>query len=46
MLIKYCREHLSGVSWPKSIDVVEALPRHANGKLLKRALKAPYWPAG
>jgi len=24
--------------------VVEALPRHANGKLMKRLLRDRYWP--
>lgn len=28
---------------PRSIDVVDELPRQANGKLVKRTLKEPYW---
>lgn len=28
---------------PRSIDVVAELPRQANGKLVKRTLKDPYW---
>ena len=40
-------EDLSGrlakFKMPRSIDVVEALPRQANGKLMKRTLKDPYW---
>ncbi|GLB63600.1 putative acyl-CoA ligase [Dietzia sp. NCCP-2495] len=28
---------------PRTIDVVDALPRQANGKLVKRTLKEPYW---
>ncbi len=28
---------------PKSIDFIEALPRHATGKLYKRLLKDQYW---
>ncbi len=42
-LIAYCREHLSPVKCPKSIDFVDALPRQATGKLYKRILRDPYW---
>ena len=28
---------------PRSIDFTEALPREANGKLIKRKLRDPYW---
>lgn len=28
---------------PRTLDIVDALPREANGKLIKRKLKAPYW---
>jgi acyl-coenzyme A synthetase/AMP-(fatty) acid ligase len=28
---------------PKSVDFVEALPRNASGKVLKRELREPYW---
>lgn len=34
---------LAGFKHPRSIDIVDALPREANGKLIKRKLKAPYW---
>jgi long-chain acyl-CoA synthetase len=43
-LIAYCRAHLSAVKCPRSIDFVEALPRHENGKLYKRKLREAYWP--
>ena len=42
-LIAYCREHLSPIKCPKSIDFIEVLPRHATGKLYKRLLKDQYW---
>ena len=42
-LIAYCKTNLSSLKCPKSIDVIDQLPRHANGKLLKRMLRDPYW---
>jgi acyl-CoA synthetase (AMP-forming)/AMP-acid ligase II len=42
-LITYCRERLSPIKCPKSIDFIEALPRHATGKLYKRLLRDQYW---
>lgn len=42
-LIAYCRERLSSLKCPKSIDIAQRLPRHANGKLLKREIRATYW---
>lgn len=43
-LMAHCRAHLSALKCPKSIDITEALPRHANGKLLKRQIRDRYWP--
>ncbi|MCK5574258.1 MAG: fatty acid--CoA ligase, partial [Sphingomonadales bacterium] len=42
-LIAFCRDGLAGYKCPKSIDFVEALPRNASGKILKKELRAPYW---
>ena len=42
-LIQFCRAKLSAIKCPRSVDIVEALPRHANGKLLKRHLRDQYW---
>lgn len=41
-LIAYARERIAGYKCPKSVDFVEALPRNATGKLLKRELRKPY----
>jgi acyl-CoA synthetase (AMP-forming)/AMP-acid ligase II len=42
-LIAHCREHLAHYKCPRSVDVLEALPRNPTGKILKRALREPYW---
>jgi len=42
-LIAHCRERIAGYKTPKSIDVVELLPRNPSGKVLRRELRAPYW---
>lgn len=42
-LIGYARTRLGGFKLPKSVDFVEALPRTPSGKILKRALREPYW---
>jgi len=42
-LIAFCREHLARFKCPRSVDVLEALPRNPTGKILKRDLRKPYW---
>ena len=42
-LIAFCREHLSPIKCPRSIDFEEELPRHPTGKLYKRVLRDRYW---
>ena len=42
-LIAYCREQLSPIKCPKSVDFEAELPRHPTGKLYKRLLKDRYW---
>jgi acyl-CoA synthetase (AMP-forming)/AMP-acid ligase II len=43
-LIAYCRERLSPLKCPRSIDFEAELPRTPTGKLLKRHLRDRYWP--
>ena len=40
---QHVREHLAGYKVPRTVDVVDALPRTPTGKLLKRQLRDPYW---
>lgn len=42
-LLAYCREHLASYKCPKSVDVLDELPRNPTGKILKKDLRAPYW---
>jgi acyl-CoA synthetase (AMP-forming)/AMP-acid ligase II len=42
-LIQWCRERLSHVKCPRSVDFEAELPRHPTGKLYKRLLKDRYW---
>jgi acyl-CoA synthetase (AMP-forming)/AMP-acid ligase II len=42
-LIGHCRDRLAHYKCPTSVEVREALPRTATGKLQKFKLRAPYW---
>jgi len=38
----FCKKHVAGYKTPKSIDFVDALPKNAAGKILKRELRDKY----
>ena len=40
----FCRNHLSPIKCPRSIDFEAELPRTPTGKLVKRHLRDRYWP--
>ncbi len=42
-IVTHCREHLAGYKCPRSFEVLPDLPRSEAGKLLKRALRDPWW---
>ena len=42
-LIAFAREHLAAFKCPKSVDVLDELPRNPTGKVLKKDLRKPYW---
>jgi acyl-CoA synthetase (AMP-forming)/AMP-acid ligase II len=42
-VIQFCRDRLGGFQCPRGVTFVEALPRTATGKVLKRALRETYW---
>jgi len=43
VLIAHSRTQLGGMKTPKQIDFIDALPRSAVGKILKREIRARYW---
>ncbi len=43
-LVAYCKERISPIKCPKSIDFSNDMPRTETGKLLKRLVKQRYWP--
>jgi fatty-acyl-CoA synthase len=42
-IIAWARERIAGFKVPKSVDIVDELPRNPTGKILRRSLRAPYW---
>jgi long-chain acyl-CoA synthetase len=42
-LIALCRKNLAGYKCPKSVEFVDALPKNAAGKIMKRELREKYW---
>ena len=43
-LILFCRQRLSPIKCPRSVDFEPELPRTPTGKLVKRHLRERYWP--
>jgi fatty-acyl-CoA synthase/long-chain acyl-CoA synthetase len=41
----FARDHLASYKVPRSVAFATELPRTGSGKLIKRQLRAPYWPA-
>jgi long-chain acyl-CoA synthetase len=42
-ILAFARSRIAAFKIPKSIDFVDALPRNAAGKVMRRQLKEPYW---
>ncbi len=42
-LIAFCRGRLAPFKIPRSIDIVESLPRTGSGKIDKKSLREPFW---
>ena len=42
-IFTWARERIAGFKTPRSVDIIDALPRNASGKILRKDLRAPYW---
>jgi acyl-CoA synthetase (AMP-forming)/AMP-acid ligase II len=42
-LLAYLRPKLGGIKTPKRVVFVDSLPRSANGKVLKKDIREPFW---
>jgi len=42
-LVSWARERLAGFKCPTGVTVVSELPRNATGKVLRAALREPFW---
>jgi long-chain acyl-CoA synthetase len=42
-IIAFARSRIANFKVPKSVDFIEALPRNASGKILRRELREPFW---
>lgn len=42
-LITHCKSLIAGYKCPRSVEFVDSLPLSGAGKVLKTALRAPYW---
>ncbi len=42
-IISWARQKIAGYKVPKSVDFIDALPRNATNKVLRRVLREPYW---
>ena len=42
-IIAWTRARIANFKAPKSVDFVDAIPRNATGKILRRELREPYW---
>lgn len=43
-IIETARRHLASYQKPRSVEFVQSLPKAPTGKILKRELRARYWP--
>ena len=42
-LVAFAREMLAGYKVPRSVELVQEIPKTGTGKILKRVLREPYW---
>ena len=44
-LVAHCESRLARFKTPRSVELVDVLPRNASGKVLKQVLREPHWTA-
>ena len=42
-VMEFCEQRLAKFKCPRSVDIIDALPRNPTGKILKKDLRAPFW---
>ena len=42
-IISFCKQHIAHYKAPKSVELVESLPKNPQGKILKREIRSKYW---
>jgi acyl-CoA synthetase (AMP-forming)/AMP-acid ligase II len=42
-IMALCTQHIASYKKPRSVDIVDELPKNFQGKILKRALRERYW---
>lgn len=42
-LIAHCRRYLADYKSPRSVEIVTALPKNANGKIARKEVRQPFW---
>jgi acyl-CoA synthetase (AMP-forming)/AMP-acid ligase II len=42
-VIEFSKKLIAGYKTPKSVDIVEIIPRNPSGKILKKVLREPFW---
>jgi acyl-CoA synthetase (AMP-forming)/AMP-acid ligase II len=42
-IIAFARTRIAKFKAPKSVEFIDALPRNASGKILRRILREPFW---
>ena len=42
-IIDWCKDKIAGYKRPRSVDIIQELPKSPVGKILKRELRDQYW---
>ena len=42
-IIEFCKSKIASYKTPKSVDLIDVIPRNPSGKILKKVLREPYW---